>query len=63
MLALPEPETDAKMRKVQALSDAIQRAKEALAASPSQTNALAIQRLVRQRAELRGTLPPLKAVA
>lgn len=58
----PPPEHFGKMASIRSLSDAIQRAKERLAKNPSPDTALEIQRLQTQRAELRGTMPPLRAV-
>lgn len=55
-------EVAAKLAKLRSLSDAISRAEASLSASPSHPNAIALQRLQRQRSELRATLPPLRLV-
>jgi hypothetical protein len=63
MKLLAPPEHYEKMAQVQSLSAAIQRAKEALAKDKSYGSASNLQRLIRQRDELRGTMPPLRAVS
>lgn len=51
-----------KMMKLKSLSDAILRAKKTFQEKPDYFTAAAVQRLERQRAELRGTLPRLNVV-
>lgn len=65
MKPIPAPKSDQetiqdKMLKLQSLSDAIIRAKKAFTDKPDYFTAAAVQRLERQRRELRGTLPRLK---
>jgi uncharacterized membrane protein len=51
-----------KMENIRQLGDSIERAKAALKASPSYDTAVSLQRLERDRAELRRLLPPLRVV-
>lgn len=62
MKLVAPPEHYQKMAQVESLSEAIQRAKETLAKRKDHAAALHLQQLKRQRDELRGTMPPLRAV-
>lgn len=53
----------AKMAKIRALTDAIQRARVRVEQQPSVEASLALQDLQKQRQELQGLLPELKAVS
>lgn len=59
----PSKDIQAKMAKIQALTDSIERAKIEMANSPSVYNALALQHLQQQRQELRGLIPKPRLVA
>jgi hypothetical protein len=59
----PPAEHYEKMDQIRSLSSAIYRAKLAQAKDKSYGSAANIQRLVRQRDELRGTMPPLRAAS
>jgi hypothetical protein len=61
----PQPgdvETMEKMQKLQALADAIHRARLNLAEKKTPQSAIELQALKRQRQELQGTMPKLRIV-